>query len=117
MKTFLQLLQKSPMGLYDSDTGKSLKAYKAVDLTYLCPGSKQFIVKYAKAKRGLIAQINDLYEPGNDLGVQVHYFLNETSAKKLSQDKVFEIRANIAGCDPYTLAVEIYLNTQAPILT
>lgn len=110
MNDFLVSLQHSELGLYDSDTGKTIYAYKAVDLTHLTPSSDQVIIKYAKAKQGLIAQIVDLYKKEEDMGITVHYFLNETSAKKLSEDEVFYSRCKVMGANPYEFAVEIFTN-------
>lgn len=110
MTPFLKTLQKSSVGLFDSDTNKSLKAYKAIDITDMCTDCEQLIIKYCKAKRGLIAQLSNLYEKEKDLGIQVHYFLNEKSAKTLSEDEVFKRMAKNCGCDAWELALTIYLN-------
>lgn len=110
MDKFLKSLQNSDMGLYDSANGKSLKAYKAVDLTNLTTDCKQLIVKYCKSERGPIAQLNFLYNKGVDMGAMVHYHLNEYSAKTLSRDEVFLSQANCYGFNAYEIAVEVYLN-------
>lgn len=106
---FLKSLKGEPMGLYDSANGRTLKPYKVVDLTRLT-ANQPLIIKYAKAKRGLIAQIIELYKAGEDLGVTVHYFLNETSARRLAEDEVFSLRVKMMGADPLDMAIEIYIN-------
>jgi len=108
--SFIESLKNSELGLYDSDTNKTIYAKKVVDLTHLCSDSEQFIVKYGKAKRGLLAQMVNLYKKGEDLGSVCHFFLNEHSAKTLSKDEVFKSMCIYMSANPYEVAVYIYIN-------
>ena len=98
------------MGLYDSANGASLYAYKVVDMTSLCPKSKQLVIKYTKSVRGIIAQICNWYEKGKDLGTCVHYHIREITADWLANDSVFKMHAISVGADPNKLAKKIIAN-------
>lgn len=106
----LKSFKRSELGMYDSGNGKSVKAYKVVDVTPLCKKSKQCVIKYANVIRGVIAQICDWSEPGKDLGVTVHYHINEMTAEKLAADEVFQSRALSMGALPFKLAQAIFDN-------
>jgi len=108
MTPFLKSIQKSSMGLYDSQTLKDVNSFKVIDATDLCPKTEQIIIKYGKAKRGLIAQVVDLYAKEKDSGMCVHYFLGETSAYLLSEDSALLRFAVANGADPRDLAYRIF---------
>ena len=101
---------KDELGLYDSANGKSIKAYKIVDATELTNNSKRCVIKYALSVRGVIAQICDWYKSDVDLGGSVHYFIDETSPKELSEDEVFERRCRVMDTHALTLSHFIYDN-------
>jgi len=98
------------LGLYDSANGKSVKAYKMADATILCSDSKRCVIKYANVVRGRIAQICDWYEPNQDLGVNLHYHINEMSIYQLANDEVFISRCLSMAVNPFSLAQFIYEN-------
>lgn len=83
-------------GLYDSDTGESLFAYKQVDI----PNTTAEIW-YTDAKRGRIAQIIT----ANWI---THFFINESTV--LAKDEVFASRAKILGITSEELSDFIYKN-------
>lgn len=99
----------SKMGLYDWSPSGSipLLADKAIDVTYLCPDSKQCIIKYVNSVNGRLAQIIDCYEKGEDVGVFVHYSINGVKPENLAKDCVFEKRASIMGANALELAKTI----------
>lgn len=101
---------KDELDLYDSANGKSIKAYKIVDATELTNNSKRCVIKYAISVRGVIAQICDWYKPDVDLGGSVHYFIDETSPKELSEDEVFKRRCRVMDAHALTLSHFIYDN-------
>ena len=101
---------KLDLGLYDSANGKNVKAYKIVDATNLCSNSKKCVIKYANVIRGTIAQICDWYESKKDLGVCLHYHINEMTPDELINDDVFKIRCSLIGADPNMLAQFIFNN-------
>lgn len=101
---------KSELGLYDSRNGKSVKAYKIVDATELCTKAKRCVIKYADVVRGRIAQICDWYEPDYDLGMTVHYHINEVSPEWLANDEVFARHCRVMGVDALELSNFIYSN-------
>jgi len=98
----------SEMGMYDSATGETVIADKCIDLTGFCPKSKQVIVKYANVKRGRVAQIINLYEKCDDIGVCVHYHINELTKESLAKDSVFENLSSSLGCSSLLLAKLIF---------
>jgi hypothetical protein len=59
------------IGLYDSDTGESLHAIGAVEFGHSADGDRLHVM-YAKAKRGMIAQIR----VGD--GMRCHFFADES---------------------------------------
>lgn len=99
---------KNKIGLYDSDTEEALFIEKEVDLSELAPKSAQLVVRYTTSKRGRIAQIQDRYEVGLDVGRVVHYFLDETSAAGLASDDVFVSLVQGLGGVPSDLANQIF---------
>lgn len=112
-KPVLKIPQASKtLDLYDSDNGKTIKSYKIVDATYLCKDSKRCVIKYADCTRGRIAQICDWYQSDYDLGVSLHFFINEMTFNELKKDTVFIRRCKVMECDPYCLAKFIYDNQQ-----
>lgn len=98
------------MGLYDSETGRSVEFDKAVDVTHLCLDSLRCVVKYGNAKRGRIAQICDWYEQEKDMGTTVHFFISEMTPMGLAGDVVFNRRARVMHANPFELAKYIYDN-------
>ena|SRR6185503_11482212 len=100
------------MGLYDSGTAAqtSVTPYRVIDVTAHCPKAVQVVIKYAKVNRGLIAQLNSLYEKNVDLGVTVHWHINEITAYNLATDVVFERQCSIMGATPLKLATVIFEN-------
>ena len=101
---------KKSMSLYDSKNGKTLYAYNIVDASHLCINVKQLLIKYTNAVDGKIAQLNDLYEKGVDMGTMVHYKIGKMHPIQLANDSVFEIRCLVMGCDKNTLAEFIFDN-------
>lgn len=103
----------SSLGLYDNRSANedSVLAIKAIDVTAMCPNAARCVIKYARVTRGLIAQICQAYEKGSDLGLTVHWHINEMQAKDLAADPVFFRHATSMGvCYPYDLAVVIFAN-------
>lgn len=74
--------KKQDLGLYDSDTGRSLKVKRAVDLS---DKTRKLVLLYAKAVRGELVQI--VVE-----GAFTHYFIDDL--KRLDPGK--EAIANFA---------------------
>jgi hypothetical protein len=109
----LPALKGIDLGLYDSGhkASKSVKAYKVVDVSEFCPECEQCIIKYAKVTKGTIAQICDRYEKGKDLGLTVHWHINQITERDLVADEVFlsVCRAHL-GVEPKLLAKLIYQN-------
>jgi len=107
----LNKLKGSSLGLYDSnDAGFStVKAYKVIDITSYCKveNLEQVIIKYAKVKRGTIAQLS---YGSNSCSTFVHYHINEFTRKSLAQDIVFQQRGNILQIPSLTLSNLIYSN-------
>ena len=113
MNTTMQELKefkKSPLGMYDSATGESVFADKVIDLITERGYDGQAVVKYAKVKRGLIAQLCQWYKKGEDLGMTLHYHINEMTIDSLGDDPVFAIHAEMIGYKPNDLAIIIYAN-------
>jgi hypothetical protein len=106
----LKEFKNSEMGMYDSATGKTVRAKKVIDLITKRDFEGQAVVKYANVKRGLIAQICQWYEKGKDLGMTVHYHINEMTMESLAADCVFEPHAKMIGYKPIDLARIIYDN-------
>lgn len=98
------------LGLYDSRNGNSVTAYKMFDATSLCTDSERCVIKYADVTRGRIAQICDWYKPDYDLGVNVHYHINEMTVEELANDEVFACQCRVMGADAITLAKAIFDN-------
>lgn len=66
--------------LADSDTGRSLKAKKVVDITDDCPAAnnkRRAVLLFTKAKRGRIVQICRPYEGEKYMGMRTHFFVDE----------------------------------------
>ena len=100
----------SNMGLYDEQDPNqaSIKADKVIDVTGLCPNSPQCIIKYATITNGRIAQLNNFYRHGEDMGMSVHYFLNKLTPELLAKDEVFERQVKYMGASPVQLANVIF---------
>lgn len=67
-------------GLYDSDTGASLKTEKVVDVTEDCPKAskkERAVLLFTRAKRGRIVQISRPYEGETYMGSHTHFFVDE----------------------------------------
>lgn len=74
------------IGLYDSDTGESLKTERVVDITACCPRrvpGDQVLMLYTTAKRGRIVQFYAGSVKGG--GVGTHVFLDEPTAEEMSR--------------------------------
>ena len=67
------------VGLYDSNTGKSLKAAKVVDVTAEQDRATEALLVYVYAKRGLIVQLH------SD-GVCIHYFMKEAGGRRMMRE-------------------------------
>lgn len=106
----LKEFNNSEMGLYDSATGKTVYATKVIDLITKRNFEGQAVIKYTNVKRGLIAQICQWYEKGKDLGMTVHYHINEMTPESLADDSVFDTHAKMIGYKPIDLARIIYDN-------
>ncbi len=96
------------MGLYDSGNGQTVKAYRFVDMSNLCPMAPRLLVKYADVVRGRIAQLCQWYEADKDVGITLHYHISLMTADELAKDEVFERTAIQVGAVPLALAQEIY---------
>lgn len=101
---------KPELRLYDTANGNTILAYKVFDATHLCQYSKRCVIKYADCERGRIAQINDWYKKDYDLGMCVHYFINEMTAEQLMSDIVFNRFCESLGILPVNLAEAIFEN-------
>lgn len=68
------------LGLYDSDTGESLRVEKEVDVTAEQDGSESAHLLYTTARRGRIVQLQ--------MGcMSIHYFMDEAGgARMISED-------------------------------
>ncbi len=106
----LEDLIGSKLGLYDNQTTNkdSITAEKVIDVTSICPKSEQVVIKYAQVQRGMIAQICDWYTKGEDLGVCVHYHINEMTPESLASDIVFAGQSNNMGVSAIELAKTIF---------
>jgi hypothetical protein len=102
------MFENSSLGLYDSANGQTVTADKVVDISYLCKRSKQVILKFANAERGRIVQICDLYETGVDMGMTIHYFVNEMTREQFENE--LKLRASILGCESTDLVQVIFDN-------
>ncbi len=100
------------MGLYDAHASgePSILAEKVIDVTSVCPESPECLIKYAKDTRGMIAQINDRKQKGEDLATKLHYYINEWTPESLAADVVFERRAENMGANAIQLAKIIFEN-------
>lgn len=101
------------MGLRDSDAPDvSIIADKVVDITDLCSmgqiGESQVVFKYGQAIRGRIIQIQDRCRPGEDSGVAIHFFYEESGVAGLVAHPSFAMKARILGCDCLQLAETIF---------
>lgn len=70
--------KKFVLGLYDSDTGRTIYATKVVELR--TGSGARLVLAYARAQRGPLVQITLPYDQtprGPTLGMSVHFFLNE----------------------------------------
>lgn len=112
MSKTLNELIGSGLGLYDSRSseGGSVVAYKVIDVTDICPNETQVVIKYANVTRGRIAQICTWYERGKDLGMCVHYHINEMTPETLASDEVFNRHATMFGVRPIKLSKVIFKN-------
>lgn len=108
----LELKKNKEMGLYDnrSKDQNSVVAEKVIDVTDICPKSDQCVIKYASVTRGMLAQIQDRYEKDKDIGMTVHYHINEMTVVELANDEVFERQAVMMGSHPMELAKIIFDN-------
>ena len=102
------------MGLYDSgehEVDLSIIAERIVDISDICDettiGIGQTVIKYGRAKRGLIAQIQDRYEFGEDTGSHMHLFPDELGVAGMVTTDYFIHRARVLGCDVTELAETI----------
>lgn len=102
------MFEGSSLNLYDSANGNDVIADKVVDITSFCKNSKQAILKFANCERGRIVQICDLYQPGVDLGVVIHYFVNEETREWFLNE--LKVRASVLGCTPTELVQAIFDN-------
>ncbi len=67
-------------GLSDSDTGKTCKTEKVVDITEDCPKAnkkERAVLLFTRAKRGRIVQICRPYENEIYTGSCIHFFVDE----------------------------------------
>ncbi len=104
---------KEDMGLYDSgDPSKDVKAYRFIDVTVLCNKklAQQVVVKYANLVNGRIAQLNCFYDKGKDLGMVIHWHINDWDAARLASEDTFAFRCKVIGADPMQLATIIIDN-------
>lgn len=90
MKTLKHRNKKHDIGLFDSQTGKSLKTIKAVDVTDDLPKKMNLVLLYTKALRGPIVQL------GWGGCAHVHYFLNSMDGE-LHRESVLDGIADEAG--------------------
>lgn len=101
------------LDLFDSgeEVDISLAAERIVDISDICDattiGISQTVIKYARAKRGLVAQIQDRYEDGVDSGVTIHLFPEELGVAGMVTKDYFLQRAHVLGCDVMQLAETI----------
>ncbi len=108
----LEKFKDSPLGLYDnnSETGNSVLAYKVIDVTELLTDVEQVVIKYAKVTRGTIAQICDWYEKGKDLGLTIHWHIDNITPEQLANDEAFNFRCKIFEVDALVFANVIINN-------
>lgn len=98
------------LGIYDSENGESIIAYKIADATILCRNSKRCVIKYANIASGKLAQICNWYNPNEDLGTTLHYYISEMSFIQLVKHETFAIICRCMAVDPFILAQFIYEN-------
>lgn len=73
--------KKQDIGLYDSDTGRSLKVKHAVDLSDETPNKSKLTLLYTKAVRGEIVQIVSE-------GAFIHYFTQALKTLNLEREGI-----------------------------
>lgn len=84
------------VGLYDSDTGESLKAEKIVDVTP--PGADDnSVLVFTRAQRGRIVQLQQGC-------LQIHYFMDEQVGRGMMENDAE--RFGFAPGQLYALAVQ-----------
>lgn len=89
-------------GLYDSDTGVSLKAEKIVDITEDCPkasNKNRALLLFTRAKGGRIVQITRPYEGEVYMGSHRHFFVDKLDVEMnmVSPDDTFGSTADSLG--------------------
>jgi hypothetical protein len=90
------------LGLYDSDTGKSCKTEKVVDITEDCPkadSKKRVILLFTRARRGRIVQISRPYDGRVSMGSHIHFFVDELDRemRATSPNDTFGLTAHQLG--------------------
>lgn len=113
----LKILKVHTTGLYDSDTGRTLKAKKVVNVTDDCPNaskSDRCIFLYCKSKRGRIIQIIRPYKEEKFMGVSIHFFVDELDEEmnRAERDDTFGSWANQLGLTKSEL--RLLIRTHAP---
>lgn len=94
--------KKHVVGLYDSDTGRSCKTEKVVDITEDCPKAsekRRAVLLFSRAKRGRIVQITRPYEGEVYTGSHIHFFVEELDREMRTapRDDTFGSKANELG--------------------
>lgn len=89
------------VGLYDSDTGESLKPERLIDISG--DGAvRRTLLMFTRAKRGRIIKIVQPYEGEEWMGSSTHYFVDEPASEQMIRED-----ARRWGCRPDDLVALI----------
>ena len=117
MSKEIKLTDEHDIGLYDSATGDSIAAEKAVDITEDCPSASErnrAVLLFARAKRGRIVQIARPYHGEVYMGSHIHFFIDELDHEmRVSPwDDTFGSTASLLGLTKK--ALRSLIETNAP---
>lgn len=77
--------KKQEIGLYDSANGKTLYVQHRVHVLVSEDNPTGLILEYTTAKRGPLVKLTIPYEPGDDMGMSIHFFTTDISASLMSR--------------------------------
>lgn len=105
----------STMGLYDRTKNESIVAYKAIDVSDICPNETRVVIKYAKVTLGTIAQICSFYKKDVDLGITLHYDISLFKKEEWLTFPTFINMCKVMGANASELVEVIYANSDENI--
>jgi hypothetical protein len=99
------------MSIFDND-GNQLVAERVIDISDICDettvGVGQTLIKYGRTERGLIAQVQDREQYGEDENGSIwHIFPDELGIAGMITADYFIHRARVLGCNVMQLAETI----------